>query len=146
MHRLPAISHKRPAALRTGPDHRDTNASTDLAKWRRDVQALYKGVLPIEITLVWDVPDDLPPIAIAPHALTQAVLNLINNAKDAIERDSAGQVSIHAEADADAVALTVEDDGPGMQDEVRSRALEPFFTTNPGDFRPVWVCRWCMAS
>src|SRR4029453_4117988 len=48
------------------PDHRDTNASTDLAKWRRDVQALYKGVLPLEIRLGGEVPVHTPPFAFGP--------------------------------------------------------------------------------
>jgi anti-sigma regulatory factor (Ser/Thr protein kinase) len=76
------------------------------------------------------VSDDLPPVAIAPHALAQAVINLINNARDAIGSASAGRVVLRAvEADDDMVRIVIEDNGPGMPAEVRARAIEPFFTT-----------------
>lgn len=81
--------------------------------------------------------DGAPPEVVAdPDALQQIVLNLVRNALEASE--PGGRVSVRvgrgtlAEPGADGVPslrLEVEDDGVGMDDEARSRALEAFFTT-----------------
>lgn len=61
-----------------------------------------------------------------------ALLNLILNAREAIRRSGTGGrvvVRARSQAGADQGEITVTDDGPGMTDEVRSRALDPFFTS-----------------
>jgi hypothetical protein len=114
-----------------GPD-----AVTNLCEWQLQTYPSYHSVLPRSIKLECDFPDDLPPVAIAPHGLTQAVLNLINNARDAIGAQHSGHVLLRARVDSQPrndgqtfVRLSVRDDGPGMSAQVRARALEPFFTT-----------------
>jgi signal transduction histidine kinase len=62
-----------------------------------------------------------------PHLLEQLLLNLAQNALQAL--DGSGTVTIRTQASAEFLAVEVEDDGPGMPPQVRSRALEPFFTT-----------------
>ena len=52
---------------------------------------------------------------------------LLVNALEAVP--GGGRVSIATERSADHVQCTVANDGAGMTDEVRERALEPFFTT-----------------
>jgi len=59
--------------------------------------------------------------------IQQAILNLLTNASDAM--DGKGNIQIRLSGSEDEVALEVEDDGPGMSDEVRIRVFEPFFTT-----------------
>src|SRR5690606_31147763 len=61
--------------------------------------------------------------------LTQAVLNLVSNAGDAL--GGPGQVRVWAELAEGGghVRLGVTDNGPGMTPEVAKRAMEPFFTT-----------------
>lgn len=59
--------------------------------------------------------------------LGQLVLNLTLNARDAAE--GRGRVQIRTRRDADLVALSVVDDGPGMDEATRARVFEPFFTT-----------------
>jgi signal transduction histidine kinase len=66
--------------------------------------------------------------------LEQIMLNLVTNARDAI--DGAGTISVELEPSADQsrIVLRVSDDGVGMDDAVVRRIFEPFFTTK-GDER-----------
>lgn len=76
---------------------------------------------------------NLPPLFGRVGQLAQALTNLLMNAAQAVpEDDPAHQlVLLSAWADANWVYFSVEDSGPGMSDEVKRRALEPFFTTKP---------------
>jgi signal transduction histidine kinase len=59
--------------------------------------------------------------------LRQALKNLIANAADA--QPSGGVIKVEITARGDDHVLSVEDDGPGVPCELRSKILEPFFTT-----------------
>ena len=63
----------------------------------------------------------------------QVLWNLIGNALHAVapgpDGDPPGKVRISVEDEPDAVLLVVEDDGPGVPEELRQRIFEPFFTT-----------------
>lgn len=64
--------------------------------------------------------------------LLQVMLNLGSNALDALGSDPEGVLCMRAENGAQGqVVLVVEDNGPGIPDEVRDRVFEPFFTTKP---------------
>ena len=65
-----------------------------------------------------------------PDRLMQVLVNLLQNAHDAV-RDRPGRVMIAARADADHVRLTIDDDGPGISEEIEGRLFEPFTTTKP---------------
>ncbi|MCI0629328.1 MAG: MASE1 domain-containing protein [Phycisphaerales bacterium] len=111
------------------PAQTDADEATDLNSWQADVKSLYKSVLPRSVELAIDIPPHVPAASISSAALTQAVLNLLNNAREAIGPDKSGLVTVRAQADDHFLRLVIEDDGPGMSPQVRSRALEPFFTT-----------------
>ncbi|MHC5023901.1 MAG: PAS domain S-box protein [Planctomycetota bacterium] len=116
--------------LALDPDDRAASTeSTELGQWWEQVGSLLARGLPKTVTLVTDWPEGLPPLAVAPHRLTQAVLNLIVNAGEAV--DGNGEVRIWARPFEDRrfLRLGVSDDGRGMSAEVRQRALDPFFTT-----------------
>jgi len=104
-------------------------ARTDLSEWWKLAQPLLRSALPDRVELECDLPDALPPVAVAPHRLSQAVLNLVSNSAEAIE--GAGRVAVRATFDegAGAVRLSVSDNGRGMSDDARRHALEPFYTT-----------------
>ncbi|MGZ3456664.1 MAG: sensor histidine kinase, partial [Polyangiales bacterium] len=55
------------------------------------------------------------------------VVNLVSNARDAIE--AGGAIRVMLRASAKDVTLVVRDNGHGMSPEVRARIFEPFFTT-----------------
>jgi PAS domain S-box-containing protein len=108
------------------PDDGEPGGVTDVAEWRSQIEPLLaKAVAGVEV--VFDVPE-LPPLAVAPHRMTQAVLNLVINASEAKPRD--GRVIVRVFADGrDDVVLQVIDRGSGMTPEIRRQAPDPFFTT-----------------
>jgi signal transduction histidine kinase len=59
--------------------------------------------------------------------LRQAILNLLQNAREAV-RDG-GEISLSCRQEADMVAITVSDSGHGIPDTLKNRVFLPFFTT-----------------
>ena len=112
------------------PDHPGAEpGATDIADWWRQLRPLLARTIPARITLEVDLPDGLPPVAVTMHRLTQAMLNLIINAVDAIARS--GEIRLWAQATDDRrfVKLGVSDNGRGMSQAAQRHALDPFFTT-----------------
>lgn len=71
----------------------------------------------------------LPAVAGNRGKLQQVLVNLVLNAKDALQDKGSGGVRIHTELTAKGVELRVEDDGTGMSPEVLRKIYDPFFTT-----------------
>jgi PAS domain S-box-containing protein len=65
--------------------------------------------------------------------LQQVVINLMTNAEHAVRGRPNAVIELATEARRDWVRLTVEDSGPGVAAEVRSRIFDPFFTTKSPD-------------
>lgn len=75
----------------------------------------------------------LPYITASPSELQQVLLNLINNALDAMEK-TGGVIHIStkiSEIEPGTIVIVVEDNGPGIPDANLSRLFDPFFTTKP---------------
>ncbi len=87
---------------------------------------------PRGLSVTAEIPKGLTVSANRRH-LAQAVLNLLMNAGDALERGRVKRpaVRIQAEATTSAVRLSIEDNGPGFSAEVASHLFEPFFSTKP---------------
>lgn len=72
--------------------------------------------------------EPLPPVRGSADELREALDHLLENAAEAVAPDSV--VSVRAGWDGGhRVEVTVQDTGPGMDDALRTRALEPFFST-----------------
>jgi signal transduction histidine kinase len=80
------------------------------------------------IELATDVPEQLTAVADR-DMLRRAVLNLSLNALDAMP--AGGHLAVRAWQEEFSVALEVADSGPGLSEESRRRAFEPFYTTKP---------------
>jgi signal transduction histidine kinase len=107
--------------------------------------ALYQGAAPVERRLA----DALPPLEADKDQLAQVLLNLVENARDAIG-DSQGEsptgsvtrgaeraggkitVSTKLGDAGDRVELAVEDNGPGVPADLKDRVFAPYFTTKQG--------------
>jgi len=74
---------------------------------------------------------DVPPITVVADRLQMAevVTNLLTNAYQALP--DGGSVRVGVRDNGTAVVLSVEDDGPGIDDVTAARLFEPFFTTKP---------------
>ena len=82
------------------------------------------------VTLVKDFADDLPRVRVWGGQLNQVYTNLIDNAVDAA--GEGGTVTVRTSRNpgrGGGVCIEVEDDGPGVPEELRERIFEPFFTT-----------------
>jgi PAS domain S-box-containing protein len=67
--------------------------------------------------------------------LEQVFINLLGNARDAIEATGRGRgtLRIHTVAESGTVVIRFRDDGTGMTEKIRGRIFDPFFTTKePG--------------
>jgi two-component system NtrC family sensor kinase len=76
----------------------------------------------------------LPPVFADPHQIQQVLLNLIINAEQAmLAANGRGLLILRSwhEPEREAVVLEVNDDGPGVPEEVRPKIFDPFFTTKP---------------
>lgn len=82
------------------------------------------------ITVTQELYPALPTVRVDPLRIEQVLLNLITNARDAMEPTGMGAITIRTEAISDSrVALSVTDTGPGIPEEIRTRIFDPFFTT-----------------
>ncbi|MBX9756979.1 MAG: CBS domain-containing protein [Pseudomonadaceae bacterium] len=72
---------------------------------------------------------ELPAIVCAPSQINQVLLNLLNNAAQAI--DGFGRIQVKTWAEAEHVLISIEDSGRGMSAAVQKRIFDPFFTTKP---------------
>ncbi len=77
------------------------------------------------------VEPDLPVIHGNPSTLQQAVVNLLQNALDALEGSASGCVRITATAAPGEVVIRVEDDGPAIPPETLAHVFDLWFTTKP---------------
>lgn len=133
------------------PEQEGTEGRSELAAWSSRVRG-FIDVSVLEnprdrgrkLSIEWRIPHGLPPVRVATHRLTQAVLNLVHNSRDAIlstrPADGAepGRIIVTAELEpsGDAVAVRVSDNGCGMDEDTQRRATELFFTTKDRDTTP----------
>jgi ligand-binding sensor domain-containing protein/signal transduction histidine kinase len=94
---------------------------------------------PINVDLVYDLDETLPKIPLNTEDFSRVILNLTKNAFDAM-RDkiiSAGSdykaiLIVRTKDLGDKIIIEVEDNGPGVPDDIRDKLLMPFFTTKKG--------------
>lgn len=89
------------------------------------------------IKVEWELEENVPTILAEPSRLEQVIINLLINARDAIEekRAETGQsgdeetVRLASRQEDGKVVITVEDQGTGFPKESADKLFEPFFTT-----------------
>jgi signal transduction histidine kinase len=102
-------------------------ADHDVTEIARAVVEAERGLaarLGAELVLV---PGDAAPARVDCGKIHQIILNLVRNAIEAV--DPGGHVTVAVTRDPANVDIAVQDDGPGIPHEIRSRIYEPFFST-----------------
>ncbi|MGB3683361.1 MAG: ATP-binding protein [Rubrobacteraceae bacterium] len=71
----------------------------------------------------------LPTVTAYGSELNQVWTSLLENAVDAVAGEEAGRIRVRTRCENDVVLVQIEDDGPGIPEELQTRIFEPFFTT-----------------
>ncbi len=122
------------------------HVSLDVSALVRDLDELLQATVPRDARLTLDLAQDLPLVEAAPARLRQVLMNLVINARDALEGGS-GEITVRTsrvtsgelpefdvqlddlDRDRNAVMIEVIDTGTGMSDSTRKRMFEPFFSS-----------------
>jgi signal transduction histidine kinase len=97
----------------------------DLNETIRSALALYQGAVPVTSNLAPDLPD----IDADKGQITQVLLNLVENARDALGGRDGGRITVTTTKAPDRALLVVEDNGPGVPAELKDKVFAPYFTT-----------------
>lgn len=80
-----------------------------------------------DIRVKLEVEPGLAPVLCDEGQIKQVLLNLLQNARDAMP--GGGEVRVGVSAAGDDIVIAVDDQGPGVPEELRERLFEPFYTT-----------------
>ena len=83
-----------------------------------------------KVTINSHLKEGLPFLQASPSELQQVLLNLINNAIDAMEK-TGGILNIGTRLEGANFIIEVSDNGPGIPDANLEKIFDPFFTTKP---------------
>jgi len=84
--------------------------------------------------------DSLPAVMADPVRLTQALLNVVINAIQAVERN--GRVEVSASVADGRVSVAVSDNGPGIPPDKLASVFDPYYTTkNEGSGLGLWIAQ-----
>jgi two-component system, NtrC family, nitrogen regulation sensor histidine kinase NtrY len=99
----------------------------DLNEVIRSALTLYQGAVPITTKLT----DKLPQIDADRGQMNQTVINLVENARDAIGKRPDGRITVSTRLGeaGDRVTVLVDDNGPGIPVELKDKVFAPYFTT-----------------
>ncbi len=108
----------------------------------RTVSLIRKVFEKDQVSMTVDVPCDLPLVRCRPDQIQQVLMNLLTNARDALnarfpDGDPDKRIRITAQSLEDDrghwLRTTIEDRGAGVPADLRERIFDPFFTTKPRD-------------
>ncbi len=74
---------------------------------------------------------DIPDIWMNTQQILQVILNLVTNARQALDDIEGGdrRIAISTHAEEDYIVLEISDTGPGIPDSIKEKVFDPFFTT-----------------
>jgi C4-dicarboxylate-specific signal transduction histidine kinase len=116
------LDYARPAPPRAGPV--DVNQAVDNALSLVTVQKWFEG-----LDLKLEYGESLPPAECESNRLIQVLINLLENAGQAMKGGGALMASTGREGGR--VYIQIADDGPGVPPEHLTQVFDPFFTTKP---------------
>ena len=110
---------------RQGAAH-DLNAQCDLAAEARSALAILEHRVSSGVRVVLDAPHSVCAYVPADEA-NHAIVNLVANALEAV--GGRGRVRIRCGRSGDRAFVTVDDDGPGIDEAIVEKIFDPFFST-----------------
>ena len=114
-------------ARRHKPERKPT-ALNDVIHAAIEILAYQLRTSNVEIRL--QLAPELPLVVADPHQIQQVIVNIVNNARQAIdELERGGWIAIRTAVAADLVRITIQDNGPGIAPENVGKIFDPFFTT-----------------
>jgi two-component system NtrC family sensor kinase len=124
------------AILKFGRQGEPVTKDVDLPAFIPEVAAMIEKKASVHgIALKEDIAEGIPPVHGDPGQLQQVLLNLLNNAIDAIidaHGSTGGELVIEARPDENGkVMISVTDNGAGISPENLKKVFTPFFTTKP---------------
>jgi signal transduction histidine kinase len=106
--------------------------SVDVHEGLDNTLVMLRSKLREGITVRREYAEDLPKIQAYGSELNQVWTNIIDNAVDAM--NGQGEIVLRTRQADGWVTIEIEDNGPGIPDEVQSNIFDPFFTTkSPGE-------------
>ncbi len=81
------------------------------------------------IKVVKDYTDNMPEVNVVPDQIKQVVLNLINNAEQAIAGPDGGTIAIQTKICEDMASIRFKDNGIGIREDHIASIFDPFFST-----------------
>ena len=82
------------------------------------------------ITLVKEYASDMPSIEVVPDQFKQVILNILQNAEEAIP-EGGGRITITTSSANSMARIQISDTGTGISTQVMKNIFDPFFTTKP---------------
>ncbi|MCA1827421.1 MAG: HAMP domain-containing histidine kinase [Myxococcales bacterium] len=84
---------------------------------------------------------DLPPVFCQPTLLGQVLVNLLSNAADAVSGWPNPRIALRLRSEDGVALIEVEDNGPGVPDDLATQIFEPFFSTkgDAGNGLGLWI-------
>ena len=76
-----------------------------------------------------DCEPGIPPMWLDPNQVTQALLNLMLNAVNAMETGGAIEIRASVSHESEGLKIQMEDNGPGIDPDLQEKIFEPFYTT-----------------
>lgn len=107
----------------------------ELSPIKSDINVLIKEIFDLvglelkekRITYKIDLMESLPQVFIDRRLIKQAILNLINNAVEAMNEK--GKLFVKTEKSENEITISIRDTGPGISEDNKTKIFEPYWTT-----------------
>ncbi|MEN2284351.1 HAMP domain-containing sensor histidine kinase, partial [Algoriphagus sp. SE2] len=97
------------------------------------------GKNPINVDIDFQLDEKVGMVNLVSEDFSRVIVNLCNNAFDAMRQKTLEvpdeyqpKLTVRTKSDKSQVYLEVEDNGPGIPDDIKDKILQPFFTTKKG--------------
>jgi two-component system nitrogen regulation sensor histidine kinase NtrY len=101
---------------------------TDLHGLLDEALALYRGLFS-DVTIRTRFADSLPKVSADPEQIRRVIINIVDNAIEAVERRGAIDIETQHDSGNSLVRIVVADDGPGIPAAERDKLFLPYYST-----------------